>query len=223
MVFDESSNNTLSNNNTINSNRHGILLYSSSNNNDVIGNTFSDNEVHGLILWDSSGNNIIGNHISNNGFAGIDLMYTVTGSLYNRIAENTITNSDYGIILRTALYTLVYHNNFIDNSVQAHVTGGMDNLFDNGYPSGGNHWSDYIGVDLYSGPNQDQPGKDRADHETVEPVLGHDSKHDHDEGSSGTGNLGRRAPKCRAKESSNDRRVNARLGRYSAADRKRHR
>ncbi|MFQ6084384.1 MAG: PKD domain-containing protein, partial [Candidatus Aminicenantia bacterium] len=30
----------------------------------------------------------------------------------------------------------------------------------NGYPSGGNYWSDYIGIDLYSGPNQDQPGSD---------------------------------------------------------------
>jgi hypothetical protein len=33
--------------------------------------------------------------------------------------------------------------------------------WDDGYPSGGNYWSDYTGVDLYSGVNQDEPGSDR--------------------------------------------------------------
>ncbi|MCK4444183.1 MAG: hypothetical protein KAW09_06550, partial [Thermoplasmata archaeon] len=34
------------------------------------------------------------------------------------------------------------------------------NQWDNGYPLGGNYWSDYTGVDIFSGPNQDQPGGD---------------------------------------------------------------
>jgi len=34
------------------------------------------------------------------------------------------------------------------------------NVWDDGYPSGGNYWSDYTDVDQYSGPNQDQPGSD---------------------------------------------------------------
>jgi len=34
------------------------------------------------------------------------------------------------------------------------------NIWDDGYPSGGNYWSDYTGVDLKSGPSQDQPGSD---------------------------------------------------------------
>ena len=37
---------------------------------------------------------------------------------------------------------------------------GHANFWDNSYPSGGNYWSDYTGVDLYWGPNQDQPGSD---------------------------------------------------------------
>jgi hypothetical protein len=32
--------------------------------------------------------------------------------------------------------------------------------WDNGYPSGGNYWSDYTGTDNYSGPSQNIPGSD---------------------------------------------------------------
>jgi len=34
------------------------------------------------------------------------------------------------------------------------------NRWDNGYPSGGNYWSNYTGVDLHSGSNQDETGSD---------------------------------------------------------------
>jgi hypothetical protein len=34
------------------------------------------------------------------------------------------------------------------------------NVWDDGYPPGGNYWSDYTGVDVKSGPNQDQPSSD---------------------------------------------------------------
>jgi hypothetical protein len=33
-------------------------------------------------------------------------------------------------------------------------------MWDNGYPSGGNYWSDYTGTDLYSGPYQNETGSD---------------------------------------------------------------
>ena len=34
------------------------------------------------------------------------------------------------------------------------------NFWDDGYPSGGNYWSNYTGVDLYSGSDQDETGSD---------------------------------------------------------------
>jgi len=34
------------------------------------------------------------------------------------------------------------------------------NIWDSGYPSGGNYWSDYNGTDLYSGPYQNKTGSD---------------------------------------------------------------
>ena len=42
-----------------------------------------------------------------------------------------------------------FHNNLIDNAIQAVVQleGGYPNTWDDGYPSGGNYWSDYEGVD----------------------------------------------------------------------------
>ena len=42
-------------------------------------------------------------------------------------------------------YNTVYHNSFIDNHMQAFDSGF--NIWDNGYPSGGNYWSNYTGKD----------------------------------------------------------------------------
>jgi len=52
------------------------------------------------------------------------------------------------------------HNNFITNTEQVHLYHPFKILWDDGYPSGGNYWSDYTGVDVKSGPNQEQPGSD---------------------------------------------------------------
>src|SRR5437667_7805886 len=47
----------------------------------------------------------------------------------------------------------IYHNNFIQNDSQAYQSNtGI--TWDNGYPSGGNYWSNYAGVDNCSGPQQ---------------------------------------------------------------------
>ena len=51
-----------------------------------------------------------------------------------------------------------YHNNFINNSKQV-ITESV-NVWDDDYPSGGNYWSNYTGVDEKSGSNQDELGSD---------------------------------------------------------------
>jgi hypothetical protein len=33
-------------------------------------------------------------------------------------------------------------------------------MWDNGYPDGGNYWSNYTGVDHFSGPGQNESGSD---------------------------------------------------------------
>ena len=40
------------------------------------------------------------------------------------------------------------------------LTFPCNNTWHNGYPSGGNYWDDYTGVDNFKGPNQILPGSD---------------------------------------------------------------
>jgi parallel beta-helix repeat protein len=104
----------------------------------------------------SNHNTIVNNTISNTS-KGIALCHACTD---NTIFDNTVSNNDYGIGLSGySKDNTIYHNNFINNTNQADDTTGT-NQWDKGYPSGGNYWSDYTGVNLYSGPLQDQPGSD---------------------------------------------------------------
>ena len=56
---------------------------------------------------------------------------------------------------------VLYHNNFLGD--KAWVIDATDTAafqWDNGYPSGGNYWSNYTGMDTKSGPGQNLPGSD---------------------------------------------------------------
>lgn len=75
------------------------------------------------------------------------------------IHENNITNNRWGIYFYCSSNNNIYHNNFIGNTEQVHSINST-NTWDDGYPSGGNYWSDYAGVDVKSGPNQDLSGSD---------------------------------------------------------------
>jgi parallel beta-helix repeat protein len=61
--------------------------------------------------------------------------------------------------LRDSSDNSIYHNSFIDNTNHIDVLRSK-NAWNATWPSGGNHWSNYTGVDEKSGPNQDQPGSD---------------------------------------------------------------
>jgi hypothetical protein len=58
----------------------------------------------------------------------------------------------------------IYHNNFANNSQQVSISAisppAWPNVWDDGYPSGGNYWSDYKGTDLKSGQYQNVTGSD---------------------------------------------------------------
>ena len=132
---------------------YGIWLAYSSNNS-VSGNNVANNDF-GIGLSASSNNTVSGNNITNN-WIGIWL----SGSSNNNIGRNHIANNYYGIWLSSSSNNIIYHNNFINNSVQAKGYGQSANTWDDGYPSGGNYWSDYVGVDLFSGPYQSETGSD---------------------------------------------------------------
>lgn len=82
---------------------------------------------------------------------------------------NYVTNNYYGISFSFSgngpysSNNLIYHNDFVDNAGQVQVDPdayGSANIWDDGYPSGGNYWSDYAGADLYKGPYQNITGSD---------------------------------------------------------------
>jgi nitrous oxidase accessory protein len=77
----------------------------------------------------------------------------------NRIIENDVMyNENFNLWIIDSDGNHIYHNNFIGES-QAYVSA-LSNIFDDGYPSGGNYWSDYAGIDQHFGPGQDQNGSD---------------------------------------------------------------
>ncbi len=98
-------------------------------------------------------------------FAGNNISFTSYGFNLWRVKDaiirgNTVWNCTNGIYLPESADNTIYHNNFINNTLQAYVTPNYNNTWDNGYPSGGNYWSDYTGTDLYSGPDQNIAGSD---------------------------------------------------------------
>jgi len=124
----------------------------------IVGNCFVHDGLVNYkdgILFENVINGIVENNIVGNNSYGLCLYYSDN----NLISGNIVENNDYGLYLYYDSYNnLIYHNNFISNAIQAYDNGF--NRWDNGYPSGGNYWSDYTGVDDYSGENQDIPGSD---------------------------------------------------------------
>jgi len=151
--------NTISNNSL-----DGIHLSTTDNNNVFYRNTISNNSLDGIKLRGYN-NNFTDNFIISNNANGINLCETrnnyVSGnninSNYNGIylqdpcINNIITgnnislNNNYGVYISGCKSNLFYHNNFINNFINAY--DDSNNTWDDGYPSGGNHWDDYIGED----------------------------------------------------------------------------
>jgi len=152
IYLDYSSNNTINGNKITNNNRGVWLSWSS--NNTVSGNKITNSTYDGIHLDDSSNNTINGNNITNN-HIGIYLY----DSSNITISGNIIANNTIGIFFEGSSSNSTYHNNFIGNIMQVEDPG-IDIVWDDGYPSGGNYWSDYIDVDLFSGPFQNETGSD---------------------------------------------------------------
>jgi parallel beta-helix repeat protein len=159
IVLAYSLNNSIVGNNLI-GNSYGFQL-DSSNYNIISGNDVTANNLAGILLRGSAYNKISRNNITNNG-EGIVLqksVYDSDSSNYNIISENNVVSNLAGIGLSYSSNNVVYHNNFINNTSQVYSVGSV-NVWDDGYPSGGNYWSNYTGVDFHSGSDQDETGSD---------------------------------------------------------------
>ncbi len=137
-------------------NSYGILLEYS--NHSKVSNSTILRCMYGIHVFRESYYNLIEfSNSSQNGYVGI---YFHTKAKYNYVWNNSITSNTWkGLrVAYTGRYNTIYHNNFIGNGMNAE--GILENDWDDGYPSGGNYWSDYDGIDEKSGPDQDQPGSD---------------------------------------------------------------
>jgi len=138
------------------------------------------NNAYGISLNWSNNSIITRNQVMNNKGGGIYLV----NSLNFSVKKNTVTfNSCYGIRLAsshnctvvensvannkgTCIYlvlsnnNIIRHNNFVNNTKAYVEEKAHNNVWDDGYPSGGNYWSDYTGVDVKSGHCQNEAGKD---------------------------------------------------------------
>lgn len=116
--------------------RYGIGLWKS--NNVIINSTVNGNKLGGINIW-ALYNQVISSTIEDNQEYGIGLF----GSGNGLIKQCVIKNDNCGISLGSSNSYVIYHNNFVDNPTQI-SSDGSANTWDNGFPSGGNYWSDYI-------------------------------------------------------------------------------
>ncbi len=96
----------------------------------------------------------VGEQYINNIDRGIQLGFSHENIIYH----NDISDNDVGLYLYSSGNNIIYHNNFVDNT--KHVEDDGVNNWDNGWPDGGNYWSDHTGNDENSGPDQDESGSD---------------------------------------------------------------
>ena len=128
-------------NNTISSNTGGgIALDTTAYYTTIMDNTISSNS-YGIGLFNSYYSTITNNIISNNSEEGIWL----NGGRNHTFINNNVSSNLNGIRLTSSDNNILYHN-LIDN-IDSNANDDGSNTWDNGYPSGGNHWSDYTGID----------------------------------------------------------------------------
>lgn len=163
-VVDIAANNVKLSSFTIQHSRIGVWI------NGYFNNTVSDNIVtdnwDGIRILHSSGNIMSNNIVKNHPYTAVGFDWASHNTIHNNtivdnyigvgagnpscnitFSENTIIGNSYGFLI--AIYdSKFFHNSIINNSVQvAFYDADYANTWDDDYPSGGNYWSDYTGVD----------------------------------------------------------------------------
>jgi parallel beta-helix repeat protein len=125
--------------------------------NSLLSNNYIATGNDGVYLDGGSTNTVVNNTLINNAIIGFFLYESVNNVIYD---NNVIGNGLAVMLSFTSDNNTFYHNNFINNNQSASTAFTGSNAFDDGYPEGGNYWSDYTGVDVHSGPYQNETGSD---------------------------------------------------------------
>lgn len=139
----------------------GIAVKVDSDGNLIDNNTIAGGWVSIMINLDDNNtvsNNYLSNQTLTGGFSDIGAL-AIVGSSNDIIKGNTLNNDSLGLSVSEA-YCSVFHNIFLNNTQQVLIESGSKIAFDDGYPSGGNYWRSYTGVDKQSGPYQNLTGSD---------------------------------------------------------------
>jgi parallel beta-helix repeat protein len=125
----------------------------------VVSRNRIENSSIGIWVGDWAENdNISGNAVVSSHYG----MHLTALALYNHIQGNSVEGTEMCSIVSYASYNYIYHNNIIADSARAvQIVDGFS-FWDDGYPSGGNHWS-FLGAvdaDVYSGVHQNETGSD---------------------------------------------------------------
>jgi len=114
------------------------------------GNVVEGTQWDGVHLYQANRTTWLRNNLAGAVNFGLHALDSHDGTL----VENRIAGNGVGVALEGSTGWLVHHNLFESNALQAQDDLGAVNTWDDGYPSGGNWWSDYGGVDQCSGPLQ---------------------------------------------------------------------
>jgi len=142
-----------------NNSGNGIGIAGRSRDNMVYANCFVNN-TKGITLTDHAKDNVIHDNYFVNQSRGILIKEEACN---NTFYHNLLVANSIGVrLVEDASHNIFYHNSFVNNECHASIQATVPNntAWDSGYPKGGNYWSNYTGVDLYSGPFQNETGSD---------------------------------------------------------------
>jgi parallel beta-helix repeat protein len=134
--------NEIFDNNLISNGIDGIKIFFHDNYDNIISrNIINYNRWNGIHLMDGHNNQFLSNTIHGNHYHGLHF----GNSDKNKIIGNTVSyNSDEGIfIFGGSNDNEIYYNNILFNNAKDKGS----NIWDNGYPLGGNYWTYYAGND----------------------------------------------------------------------------
>jgi parallel beta-helix repeat protein len=132
-----------------------VFVLQSSNESIVENNLVSSQ--FGVMFQDciGSGSLIEGNNVNSSQLCGVYLNYTSN----DVVRGNNVTNGAKGVYAEFSTNITVFHNNLINNIDQA-LNNASTVVWNEGYPYGGNYWSNFTDTDLYGGPYQNETGSD---------------------------------------------------------------
>ena len=148
----DSSYDTIANNTIVAASSEGIATQGYQTKNITITQNTVRDGSGAIVVGGATNTTVTRNQIFSNSL-GVD----VDSSTGTWIVENTFVSDGQWIATHFGGVTHVFHNNFVNlrNTPGVYIDTSSTVSLDNGYPSGGNYWSDYGGVDKCSGPKQD--------------------------------------------------------------------